>query len=116
MATTTVPEVVYAEIGRRIEFLRTDRRVSQSDLARRLRHPLTRAAISNMESGRQRILVHVLLEIADALEVDPRELLPHGAAATESPAESIESQLTAEGIPLSTAALVAKLSASTEAL
>lgn len=107
MASTTVPETVYTDIGRRIEFLRHDKQLSQSELGRRLLHPLTRAAISNMEGGRQRVLVHVLLEIADALGVDPREILPSRRPAVSDSLGSIEAQLAANGLAPATAALVA---------
>jgi transcriptional regulator with XRE-family HTH domain len=108
VANTTVPEAVYKDIGRRIEFLRNERRLSQRELGEKLKNRLTRAAICNMEGGRQRILVHVLLEIAEALDVDPRELL-HGArrdGASVAPA-SIEEQLAAAGLPAAIAASLA---------
>jgi transcriptional regulator with XRE-family HTH domain len=108
VATTTVPEAVYKFIGRRIEFLRTEKRLSQGELGRRLQHPLTRAAISNMESGRQRVLVHVLLEIADVLSVDPREILQGGSQDNSDPLTVIEAQLAAKGMDPTTTALVAK--------
>jgi transcriptional regulator with XRE-family HTH domain len=108
VANTTVPEAVYKNIGRRIEFLRNERRLSQRELGERLKHRLTRAAICNMEGGRQRILVHVLLEIAEALDVDPRDLL-HGPRRDDALASlgSIEEQLAAAGVPATIAASVA---------
>jgi transcriptional regulator with XRE-family HTH domain len=37
---------------------------------------LTRSSITNIEAGRQRIQLHVFLEIAAALDVPPERLLP----------------------------------------
>jgi transcriptional regulator with XRE-family HTH domain len=109
VANTTPVEAVYKDIGRRIEFLRTDRGVSQRELGERLRHPLTRAAVCNMEGGRQRILAHVLLEIADALDVDPRELLPgHRRADAAAALNTVQEQLAAAGLHPDIAASLAK--------
>lgn len=112
VANTTRIEAVYKDIGRRIEFLRTDRGFSQRELGERLRHPLTRAAVCNMEGGRQRILAHVLLEIADALDVDPRELLPGQRRGTAAAAlNTMQEQLAAAGLhPELVASLAKRLS------
>jgi transcriptional regulator with XRE-family HTH domain len=108
----TAPEPVYAEIGRRIEHFRLERRISQGELGRRLRHPLTRAAVSNMEGGRQRVLVHVLLEIAEVLRIEPSRLLPVPARRDEAPSvDAIAAQLRANGITDSVAVQIAQLSA-----
>lgn len=112
MPSKAALEAVYQDVGRRIEFLRADKRISQSELGRRLQHPLTRAAISNIEGGRQRVLVHVLLEIADVLDVDAREILPNRPS---SAPPSLEAQLTAEGLAPRMAAQIAKVSATPEA-
>jgi len=48
--------------------------MSQATLAREVL--LTRASISNIEKGRQKILVHTLLQIASALKVTLQELVP----------------------------------------
>ena len=37
---------------------------------------MSRAAVANIELGRQRIPLHMLLRFADALETEPLELLP----------------------------------------
>ncbi len=71
-------EPVYAEIGRRIARAREHRGLSQEMLGASLSPPLTRAAISNMEGGRQRIMLHVLIDVADALGATTREFIsPH---------------------------------------
>jgi transcriptional regulator with XRE-family HTH domain len=48
--------------------------VSQADLAAAV--GLTRTSISNIEKGRQKMLVHTFLDIARALGIEPLELLP----------------------------------------
>lgn len=75
----TAVEPVYAEIGRRIARARDRRGLSQEMLGASLSPPLTRATISNMEGGRQRIMLHVLIDIADALGQALGRLVPRGA-------------------------------------
>ncbi|UQR61591.1 helix-turn-helix domain-containing protein [Bradyrhizobium sp. C-145] len=48
--------------------------MTQEELARRVQ--LSRASITNIEKGRQRVLLHQLIEIADALDAKPSELMP----------------------------------------
>lgn len=38
---------------------------------------LTRSSITNIEAGRQRMLLETFIEIAEALDVAPEDLLPH---------------------------------------
>lgn len=70
-------EPFYSDLGRRLHDARMRRGLSQDALARRLSPPVTRAAIANMELGKQRVLTHVLAQIAQVLDVPPAELLPH---------------------------------------
>jgi transcriptional regulator with XRE-family HTH domain len=65
---------VYRLIGESIARRRGQLRISQASLAQAVR--LTRTSISNIEQGRQRMLIHTLIEIATALKVEPAELLP----------------------------------------
>lgn len=65
---------VYRSIGESIARRRGQLRISQASLAQAVR--LTRTSISNIEQGRQRMLIHTLIEIASALKVEPAELLP----------------------------------------
>lgn len=60
-------EPVYAPLGRRIAATRERRGLTQEMLGASLTPQLTRAAICNMEGGRQRIMLHVLIDVADAL-------------------------------------------------
>lgn len=41
---------------------------------------LTRASIANIETGRQKVLLHQLVQIAEALELAPADLLPSNNA------------------------------------
>jgi transcriptional regulator with XRE-family HTH domain len=68
-------EPLYAELGRRIVDLRTKRAITQERLGALLTPPATRASIANIEAGKQRVLVHTLLQLAKALQVDVVELL-----------------------------------------
>jgi transcriptional regulator with XRE-family HTH domain len=66
----------YGAVGVQIEKYRTGKSLTQAQLGSYLRPPLTRAAISNMEKGRQRILAHTLCHIADILGVEVADLVP----------------------------------------
>lgn len=75
---------VYAFIGSTIAKRRNAVKLSQQDLASQV--GLTRTSISNIESGRQKMLVHTLLDIAKALGVGPDALL----AGTRSDAATLD--------------------------
>lgn len=73
-------------LGRRLRAARLERQLTQQALGRELSPPMTRAAVANMEAGQQRVLVHTLLQLAAALQLEPAELLPpltRGASAVE---------------------------------
>jgi transcriptional regulator with XRE-family HTH domain len=61
------------ELGRLIRNTRTGK-MTQAALGERI--GLSRTAITNIECGRQRLLVDQLVEIADALGIPAAELLP----------------------------------------
>ena len=65
---------LYAEIGRRIRFARERHGMKQGELAAAV--SLTRTSITNIEQGRQRLLVHTLCDIGVALNEEPSALLP----------------------------------------
>jgi transcriptional regulator with XRE-family HTH domain len=69
-------EAFYESLGRRVEEVRRKQALTQEQLGDRLSPKMTRAAISNMERGRQRVLVHVLVNLAQALNTDVADLLP----------------------------------------
>lgn len=65
---------LYSEIGRRIKAEREALGFSQIDLAQEI--GLTRTSITNIEAGRQRMLIQTLYAIATALGIPVSDLLP----------------------------------------
>lgn len=68
-------EPIYIAIGNRIAALRERRGITQEMLGASLTPPQTRASISNIENGHQRVMVAQLVDIADALGTSPGRLL-----------------------------------------
>jgi len=66
----------YEEVGRRIREARKRRKpmMTQETLGKRV--SLTRTSITNLEKGRQKLLLHTLADIAATLQVQPASLLP----------------------------------------
>jgi transcriptional regulator with XRE-family HTH domain len=99
-------EPFYVEVGRRIQKLRNTRQLSQEALGLKLDPAVTRASIANIEAGKQRILAHTLVQIADALDAELAEIAladrPITRTAQESlvPDEKVEAEL-AEKLQLS---------------
>lgn len=65
---------LYKKIGHLIRLRREEAHITQEALGKQVR--LTRTSIGNFESGRQRIQIDRLYDIADALKVQPAALLP----------------------------------------
>ena len=60
---------------------------------------LSRAALANIEAGRQQILVHYLYAIADALDLDsPASLMPSAPASTHRSEGASELPLPSAGL------------------
>lgn len=74
LASQDTPSDLYWQVGQRIREARTKLRMSQEALADQV--SLTRTSITNIEKGRQKLLVHKLWEIAVALGVSTTDLLP----------------------------------------
>jgi len=72
----------YINVGRNIRRAREDCGLTQEELAHVV--SLTRTSITNIEAGRQKILLHVLSKIATALQVDPCSLFPKQLVNTQS--------------------------------
>jgi transcriptional regulator with XRE-family HTH domain len=73
-------EPVYARFGRELQRLRRQRKLSQAALAQLIDpsgERFSRSTVAMIEGGRQRVALHVFLELARALEVEPGELLRH---------------------------------------
>ena len=64
----------YRDFGAKLRLLRENRGLTQGGLATSV--GLTRTSLTNIEKGRQKVLLHTVMEIAAALSVDARELLP----------------------------------------
>jgi transcriptional regulator with XRE-family HTH domain len=73
-----VVDQFYEQFGQRVRKARLELRLNQVELGHRV--GLERSSISNIEKGRQRVQLHLLLEFAAALEVQPMELIPDPAA------------------------------------
>jgi transcriptional regulator with XRE-family HTH domain len=67
-------EDFYEAFGPRLARVRRKCKVSQELLGSRV--GLSRTSIVNVEKGRQRVPLHMLVSFADALGVAPSELLP----------------------------------------
>lgn len=65
---------IYKQIGELVRVKRELYALTQDELATRV--GLTRTSITNIEKGRQRVQVHTLYAIADALRSSPFEFLP----------------------------------------
>ncbi len=76
---TRVPRTIepfYLALGRRISDARRRSGLTQEALGSRVQPAVTRAAIANIETGKQRVLAKMLVDIAQALGVAPGSLLP----------------------------------------
>ena len=71
----------YEEFGQRIRRARLNLGLNQEALGHRV--GLERSSISNVEKGRQRVQLHMLLEFAAALDVPPIQLLPDLTTASD---------------------------------
>jgi len=67
-------DAIYRHIGQIIRRKRKQLDQKQKDLAPKL--GISRASLANIETGRQKVLVHQLYLIAAALGMSPNELLP----------------------------------------
>jgi transcriptional regulator with XRE-family HTH domain len=65
---------LYRLFGSRVRALREEKNVTQEELAKRV--DLSRTSITNIEKGRQRVLLHQMVEIAQALDAEPTALIP----------------------------------------
>ena len=65
---------LYRLIGVKIRRLRLDASFSQEELGAEVN--LSRSSVVNIEKGRQHPPLHVIWNFADALDVDPADLIP----------------------------------------
>lgn len=64
---------IYRLIGGQIRVVRHSRKLTQEQLGERVK--LQRTSITNIEKGRQKLLLHTFIDIAKALAVSPNDLL-----------------------------------------
>jgi transcriptional regulator with XRE-family HTH domain len=83
------PDVFYKQVGENIRAKRRERGLSQDGLARAV--GLKRPSISNIEKGRQNILLHTFCDIAESLGSNPNALLPQAPRSTETPMPDLTS-------------------------
>ncbi|MCM3006705.1 helix-turn-helix domain-containing protein [Priestia koreensis] len=65
---------LYEIIGLKIRNYRDNKKMSQTDLGEKV--GLTRSSVANIESGRQKVQIDTLYNLAQILEVDIQDLLP----------------------------------------
>ena len=82
---------VYNVIGRNMSLFRQKRGLTQAELAEAI--SLSRTSVTNIENGRQKIMVHTLLEIALVLGASVTDLLP---TMDQSKSASVKNQLLLE--------------------
>jgi transcriptional regulator with XRE-family HTH domain len=105
-------EPFYAELGRRINSARTSLSLTQGALGSRLKPPLTRAAIANIETGKQRVLAHTLADLAIKLGVGLQDLVPKQN--TDSGLADVQAELDAKFSPALSSSLKAHLKPKSE--
>ena len=67
-------DTTYAELGKLVRRHRMRLKLTQDQLADRV--GLSRTSITNIEKGRQKVLIHHLIHLAESLQVRPEALLP----------------------------------------
>jgi transcriptional regulator with XRE-family HTH domain len=75
-------ESFYKRLGERIRRKRQDRGLSQESLAKAV--GLKRPSMSNIEKGRQNLLLHTFCDIAEVLNADAGELLSEKPSTAEA--------------------------------
>ena len=75
-------DAFYRYVGERIRAKRRERGLSQEGLAAAV--GLKRPSMSNIEKGRQNILLHTFHQIADCLNVEAADLLPEKPVASSA--------------------------------
>jgi DNA-binding XRE family transcriptional regulator len=76
-------DAFYQAVGARIAALRSDCGLTQEDLAKAV--GLSRPSISNLEAGRQRTPIHVLVEIASLFGMSLADLVVDSTPRTRHP-------------------------------
>ncbi|MBX5167028.1 MULTISPECIES: helix-turn-helix domain-containing protein [unclassified Rhizobium] len=74
-------EWIYPEIGKLIRRRRKSLGKTQAELSPLL--GISRASLANIETGRQKIMVHQIYALAEALNLSPEDLLPRSGSKPE---------------------------------
>ncbi len=82
------PEDFYRYLGQRIMEERVRNGLTQAGLASKI--SLTRTSLANIERGRQKLLAHVLVDIASALNVNVIDLLPKQVGVETTQADEVK--------------------------
>ena len=90
MSTDKRAQEIYRGVGERVAAARKQRGWTQRELSEATGGRLSRSAIANIESGRQRVAVHHLFELAEAFKETPAEFLPGPLELHESAAPAAE--------------------------
>jgi len=93
-------ERFYRTLGATIRLRREALDLTQKALGARLNPPMTRASIANIEAGKQRVLAHTFVDIANALTMKLDEL---AVGADVGAAELVKELQQASGIDEKTA-------------
>jgi len=67
----------YEIVGRRVKQARKASRLTQEELASRV--SMTRTSVTNIEKGRQKLLLHTLFDLADAMKIPAVQLIPESS-------------------------------------
>lgn len=85
----------YRGFGAAVRRRRDSLAMTQSTLGQRI--GLTRSSVANLEAGRQRVPLHVLQQLSEALDVSAQELLPAPMApAATFDLEQVEREVSSE--------------------
>ena len=78
----------YRQFGQLLKRARNAAGLSQEDLAAAI--GLTRTSVSNIEKGRQRVLLHTFGRLLHVLKIQPANLLPGPATQASSPSMGLD--------------------------
>lgn len=87
---------LYVSLGKQVRLCREKAQLTQGELARRV--GMTRTSITNIETGRQKVQLHTLYQVARAVNVSPQDLLPPIQIQDEDP-QAFENQLPPDVTP-----------------
>lgn len=107
----TEAQAFYSSLGRRLQDFRKARHLTQEQVGALLTPPLTRASIANIEAGKQGVLAHTLVQLAQALDTTVNDLLPEDAAPAQQPElrSRVQSELLEKvGVPRETSERLAQ--------